>query len=577
MGLKLLPLMSAPARAGTGGTSNPLPVGTVVAGRFRIQGFLRSEGGTDVYQAIDSQGGGAVLLRLLSEAPTARAALEADLAKAARLEHKNLTHIAAVGDYAGMLFLAAEVEDGHTLRELIEAQRAQGKTIGLSYARTLLGHVANALEGAAQAAMPHGGLTPACVWITRAGRVKVSDMGLARGLPALARRGGPPGAPEGLYVAPEVARGAGATSASDVYSMGAILYELCTGLPPAMPMRPPSQVVADLPAGVDAVLGKALSPQTHARFASPGELIAALGTAAGESSPAAATAAPAAPKISLGKSFDVAQAAGMTDSDERWLIQKDKLDYGPFSLAQLMAQIERGIFGADHLIVDIDSGERQKVKDHPLLGAFALDAERRLEVVRRAKAEEVHVTVERKKSRVTLLIVGTAVLAVMAGLTVYLMQRRAASDDELASRIGEGDVDEFLKNVRLNFTPQKKATPAHRPPSGGKDDFNTATSLGDVTQGGGDEVLSDAKVQQVMMGNYRKLIPCIMQERRHNSALNDIDVEFVVLGSGKVSAVRVNGQRNGTFPACVLGRMQSFGFPSYNGKKTVASWSLSMR
>jgi hypothetical protein len=276
----------------------------------------------------------------------------------------------------------------------------------------------------------------------------------------------------------------------------------------------------------------------------------------------------------------VAQAAGMTDSDERWLIQKDRLDYGPFSLAQLMVQIERGAFGAEHLIVDIDSGERQKVKDHPTLGAFALDAERRLEVVRRARAEEVHVTVERKKSRATLLILGTAVLAVGVLLTVYLTQRHAALDDALASRIGEEDVDQFLKNVKLNFPVVKKAAAPHRPGAGGggnKDDFNNATSLGDVTQGGGDEVLSDARVQQVMMGNYRKLIPCVMQERHRNAGLTDIEVEFVVLGSGKVSAVRVNGQRNGTFPACVLGRMQTFGFPSYNGKKTIASWSLSMR
>jgi hypothetical protein len=567
--------MSAPARAGTGGSSNPLPVGTVVAGRFRVQGFLRSEGGTDVYQAIDSQGGGAVLLRLLSEAPTARAVLEADLAKAARLDHKNLTHLAAVGDYAGMLFLAAEVEDGHTLRELIEAQRAQGKTIGLSYARTLLGHVANGLDGASHAAMAHGALNPACIWITRAGRVKVSDLGLARGLPALARRGGPPGAPEGLYVAPEVTRGASATTTSDVYSLGAILYELITGLPPAAPVRPPSELVADLPPALDAVIAKALSVQTHGRFTTPADLIAALGTAAGDSS---ATIATASPKIALGRSFDVAQAAGMADSDERWLIQKDRLDYGPFSLAQLMAQIERGAFGADHLIVDIDSGERQKVKEHPQLGTFALAAERRLEVVRRARAEEVHVTVERKKSRATLLIVGAAVLAVGIGLTVYLTQRHAALDDELASRIGEGDVDAFLKNVKLNFAPQKKAVSVRRGGGGGKgDDFNSVTTLGDVTQSGGDDVLSDARVQQVMMGNYRKLIPCIMQERHRNSALNDIDVEFVVLGSGKVSAVRVNGQRSGSFPGCVLDRMQSFGFPSFNGKKTVASWSLSMR
>jgi hypothetical protein len=570
--------MSAPARAGSG-TSNPLPVGTVVAGRFRIQGFLRSEGGTDVYQAIDSQGGSAVLLRLLSEAPTARAALEADLAKAARLDHKNLTHVAAVGDYAGMLFVAVEAEDGHNLRELIEAQRAQGKTIGLDYARTLLGHVANALDGGAQAALAHGGLNPANIWITRAGRVKLSDLGLARGLPALARRGGPPGAPEGLYVAPEVTRGAAPTASADVYSMGAIVYELVTGHPPVAPLRTPSELVPDLSPAVDAVIGRALSAQTHARFTTPAELIAALAAAAGEGAAPSTVSSAAAPRITLGKSFDVTQAAGMADSDERWLIQKDRLDYGPFSLAQLMAQVERGVFGAEHLIVDIDSGERQKIKDHPHLGQFALDAERRLEAARRARAEDAHVTDERKKSRLTLFISGAAVLVVLGGLTVYLLQRHAASDEELVSRISDGDVDEFLKNVKLEFTPQKKAAAARRPAaSGGKnDDFNTATSLGDVTQGGGDAVLSDAKVQQVMMGNYRKLIPCVMQEKHHNAGLTDIEVEFVVLGTGKVSAVRVNGQHNGPFPACVLARMQTFGFPSYAGKKTVASWSLSLR
>jgi hypothetical protein len=81
----------------------------------------------------------------------------------------------------------------------------------------------------------------------------------------------------------------------------------------------------------------------------------------------------------------------------------------------------------------------------------------------------------------------------------------------------------------------------------------------------------------VMMANYRKLIPCIMQERHRNPGLSDIDLEFVIVGSGKVSAVKANGQINGPFPACVLGRMQGFGFPSFNGKKTVASWALSLK
>jgi serine/threonine protein kinase len=569
--------MSATARVGTGGSATPLPVGTVVATRFRIQGFLRTEGGTDVYQALDSQGGASVVLRILSQTPQARAVLESDLGKVARLKHKNLTQLAAVGDFAGMLYIATESEDGHSLRELVDAQRTQGKTVGLPYARTLLGHIANALDGGTSA-LAHGGLNPACIWITRAGRVKVSDLGLTRGLPAMARRGSPAGAPEGLYLAPEVARGGPPSVVADVYSLGAILYELCTGVPPASPLRAPSQVASDLPPAIDGVIARALAPSPPARFATPAELIAGLGAALGEGNPAASSSA-AAPKINIGRSFDVAQAAGMTDSDERWLIQKDRLDYGPFSMAQVTAQIEKGIFKADHYIVDVDSGERQKIKEHPLLGEYALESERRLEKVRRAQAEQVHETVERKKSRASLIIIGGAVLLATAAVAVYLTQRKAASDDELASRIGDEDVDQFLKAVKLNFTPARKPASVRRTASGGgkADEFNNTTNMGDVTQGGGDDVLSDNKVQQVMMGNYRKLIPCIMQERHRNPGLSDIDLEFVIQGSGKVSAVKANGQINGTFPACVLGRMQTFGFPSFNGKKTVASWSLSMK
>jgi hypothetical protein len=588
-------LMSAPARAGAGGSATPLPLGTVVGGRFRIQSFVRSEAGTDLYRAIDSQGGAAVLLRVLSEAPAARAVLDADLAKAARLQHKNLTHLVAVGDYAGMLFLAAEAEDGHTLRELVEAQRSQSKTIGLSYARTLLGHVTHGLEAAYQA-MPHGGLHPDRIWVTRGGRVKVSDLGLTRGLPALAKKGGPPGAPDGLYLAPEVARGLAPSAASDVYALGAILYELVTGAAPVSPLRPASQLAQGVPPAVDALIARAMAPQPHGRYATPVELMNALANAMGDatggpapahtpglshasngaaSHAAASNGATSSPpgRITLGKSFDVAQAAGLAENDERWLIQKDKLDYGPFSLAQVMAQIERGVFKAEHMIVDVESGERKKIKDHPLLGEFALDADRKLEKQRRAQAEVAHEHVERKKGRVTRLIVGTAIIIVGAGVGWFIHNRGAADEDQLTMRVNDEEIDAFIKTAKIDFAKKKPATRR-----GGKaDDFSNNMNLGDVSQGGGgDEILSESAVQSTMMQNYRKLIPCVMTERHHNPGLHDVDMEIAIAGTGKVRAVRVNGQSGGAFAGCILGRMQSFNFPAFNGKKTLASWSMSL-
>jgi hypothetical protein len=103
-------------------------------------------------------------------------------------------------------------------------------------------------------------------------------------------------------------------------------------------------------------------------------------------------------------------------------------------------------------------------------------------------------------------------------------------------------------------------------------------NMGDVTAAsGGDETLDDGVIQRVMMGNYRSLIPCLMAEKHKNPGLTEMSIDFVVRGTGKVSAVKVNGQRGGGFPSCVLGRMQSFNFPKFHGSKTIASWSMSVR
>jgi hypothetical protein len=78
-----------------------------------------------------------------------------------------------------------------------------------------------------------------------------------------------------------------------------------------------------------------------------------------------------------------------------------------------------------------------------------------------------------------------------------------------------------------------------------------------------------------MMKHYRGLVPCLMAERHKNPGVSEMSVDFVVRGTGKVSAVKVNGQKGGSFANCVLGRMPTF--PKYNGNKTIASWSMSMR
>jgi hypothetical protein len=88
----------------------------------------------------------------------------------------------------------------------------------------------------------------------------------------------------------------------------------------------------------------------------------------------------------------------------------------------------------------------------------------------------------------------------------------------------------------------------------------------------GDQTLEDDQIQNTMMANYRRLIPCIA----HAPGMSNLAIDFVVRGTGKVSAVKVNGQKSGALPGCVLSRMQTFSFPKFDGSKTIASWSMSL-
>jgi serine/threonine protein kinase len=558
--------------------NNRIAAGTLVGGRFQIQRFVGEECGSDVYQAQDSQEGASVSLRVFGAKGMTQNTAETDLAQAAGVSHKNLATLVAWGLDGNRIYVASEAMDGATLRQILDARRNEGGVIGLNHAHVLLGHVANALD-TVHSALIHGGVNPAAIRVTGAGRVKLTDLGLSRALPALARRGGPDSNSHGAYLAPEMAAGEEPSPAADVYSLAAILYEMLTGHAPASPLWPPSQVNSAVPPAVDAVVSRGMAPLPETRFARPKELLDALGAVIVSMAGRAPTAAPPKPaRLTMGKSFSVADAVRLTEEYERWLIQKDKLDFGPFSLAQVMAQMDKGIFNGDDVIVDVDSGDRQRIREHPQLVEFTRLNERRLEAQRRAQAERTHEHVERKKGRWTFLIIGTAVVALAGGLAWFIHKRVASKDDVLASRVSEADVDAFLKDVKISFPEHKRGVRRSGPGAGpggvaGRaEDFTNNMDLGDVSQGGGDAILDEGTIDKVMHANYRRLVPCIM-----GKGVPTIEVDFVVQPTGRVKAVRVNGQGKGPLPMCILNQMQAFGFPAYKGKNTIANWSMSIR
>jgi serine/threonine-protein kinase len=656
------------------GSSGQIPAGATVGGRFRIDGLLSQDSVSQTYRATDINHRNAAAVRVIPMRVLGASAaqLETDVENASALVHKNLVEVLTVGREADFFFLATELLDGQSLREFIDGKKSEGRTVSFRGACNLVTHIANGLERAAST-MPHGGLNPATVWVNKAGRVKVADLGLARTLPTLARRGVPSGAPEHAYLAPELLAGGPPTLVSDVYALGVILFVVLTGRLPAPPLRVAGNGT-DAPAGIDALIAKALARDPGARFHSAMELRQALANlqAGGSTGISAVGPAPTAPvarapaerhaatfaaqaqrhpaaetqpagqaqadvawsqaqaraeaqqlqdaqaqaqaqahaqqaaaaaaqaqaqaaqqqeaaagsdgrRSTFGRSFNVAEVAGgaVDEAQERWLIQKDRLDFGPFSLAQIRAQIQRGEIIGEHMIVDSDTGTRSKVKDFAPLRDFARHSERQIEQNRRAHAEIKHEKSEKAKRAFTLVIVSIALLAIAGGGGWYVLTRKAADKTTLAERSEDAEIDAFLKDVKLSF--QKASTVkhggAHRGGGSvaGDGDFSNDANFGDASKhgSGGDELLDDQIIEETMMKHYRGLVPCLMQERHKNPGVNEMSVDFVVRGTGKVSAVKVNGQKSGSFANCVLGRMPTF--PKYNGNKTIASWSMSMK
>src|SRR4051794_39506756 len=241
--------------------------GAVVGGRFRLDGLLTQDAVSQTYRATDANRRGPAAVRIISMralGPLA-AQLVTDVENASALVHKNLIEVLSAGREADSFFIATELLDGQTLREFIDKKKSEGRNVSFKGACNLITHVANGLERAA-GFMPHGGLNPTAIWVNKAGRVKVADLGLCRTLPALAARGAPEGAPDHAYVAPEVLGGQPASLASDVYSLGVMLHEVLTGRLPAVPPGSVAQLSEDAPPALDAVLAKALARDPQARF-----------------------------------------------------------------------------------------------------------------------------------------------------------------------------------------------------------------------------------------------------------------------------------------------------------------------
>ncbi|HRW20272.1 MAG TPA: serine/threonine-protein kinase, partial [Dermatophilaceae bacterium] len=206
-------------------------VGSTLGGRYELTELVATGGMGDVWAAVDSVLGRTVAVKVMRPRTTDEGAFAERFRDEARhtaaLSHPNIAAVYDYGEDAGTAYLVMELVVGEPLSAVI----ARGP-IDPERSRRILGQCALALASAHDAGVVHRDVKPANILLTREGRVKLTDFGIARATDGAGhtRTGEVMGTPQ--YLAPEQAMGKPVTGATDLYALGVVGHEMLTGARP---------------------------------------------------------------------------------------------------------------------------------------------------------------------------------------------------------------------------------------------------------------------------------------------------------------------------------------------------------
>ncbi len=256
--------------------------------QYRLTGRLESGALAELFEAVRNDDTRVVvkLLHARTTDPRYARAIADTQQKLAAVEGEGIIRVLDLGLVRGRLGIAREHVEGYSLGQVLQRLNTREVILPAPLALYVVLQLAESVDRAHEAGVMHGAMTPGNVLIGRDGRVGIVDFGALEALQSVAELKAFAGKGRSAYRAPEVSQGANPTAVSDVYSVGALAYELLTLREPMTaernvstrhaPLPPPSRLDRRINPRLDPILLRALEQSPGRRFRSCAEFSSAL-------------------------------------------------------------------------------------------------------------------------------------------------------------------------------------------------------------------------------------------------------------------------------------------------------------